>query len=128
MWSKLTGLAKYIPSEDDPIDESKLKKAAEGITDTGGPARIGVMLLVGCLLAFFAWAFLAPLDEGVPSSGTVTVESKRKIVQHLTGGIIKEILVNSGISIVHHFLSHLNQIPARIIPRTKLPLITMARL
>ena len=96
MWSKLTGLAKYIPSEDDPIDESKLKKAAEGITDTGGPARIGVMLLVGCLLAIFAWAFLAPLDEGVPSTGTVTVESKRKIVQHLTGGIIKEILVKES--------------------------------
>jgi membrane fusion protein, protease secretion system len=39
------------------------------------------------------WAFLAPLDEGVPAMGTITVESKRKVVQHLNGGIVKKILV-----------------------------------
>lgn len=96
MWSKLNGLAKHLPDPDAHIDESKLTEVAQGITDSNRPALIGLMLLAGCLLAFLAWAFLAPLDEGVPAMGTVTVESKRKIVQHLTGGIIKEILVKES--------------------------------
>lgn len=79
-----------------PIDESQLKKAAEGITDTSRPVFIGLILLGVCLLAFTAWAFFAPLDEGVPAAGTITVESKRKIIQHLTGGIINKILVKES--------------------------------
>lgn len=45
---------------------------------------------------FVVWAALAPLDEGVPSSATVSVETQRKAVQHLNGGIVKEIRVVEG--------------------------------
>ena len=41
-------------------------------------------------------AAFAPLDEGVPSQGQVAIDTKRKPVQHLTGGIIKEVLVGEG--------------------------------
>ena len=39
---------------------------------------------------------MAPLDEGVPTQGMVTLDTKRKTVQHLSGGIVKEVLVQEG--------------------------------
>ena len=39
---------------------------------------------------------LAPLDKGVPLSGTVAKESNRKAMQHLTGGTVHDILVKDG--------------------------------
>jgi len=45
---------------------------------------------------FLLWAGLAPLDEGVPAQGVVTLDTKRKTVQHLSGGIVKEVLVQEG--------------------------------
>ena len=39
---------------------------------------------------------MAPLDSAVVAPGVVSVESRRKSVQHLEGGIIKEILVRDG--------------------------------
>ena len=79
-----------------PIEDDKLQNIAAGITDSRRPISIGIALIVLGLAAFFLWAFLAPLDEGVPADGVVTVESKRKVVQHLTGGIIKKILVKEA--------------------------------
>lgn len=46
--------------------------------------------------AFVFWAMLAPLAEAVIAGGTVKVDSSRKLVQHLDGGIVKEILVRDG--------------------------------
>jgi protease secretion system membrane fusion protein len=57
---------------------------------------VGLWALVIGLGAFFLWAGFAPLDEGVPASATVSIDTKRKPVQHLTGGIIKEVLVHEG--------------------------------
>ena len=96
MLSKLNEQAKNPPLDNTLIDESKLKKVADGITDTSRPVLIGLILLGAFLLAGVLWAFLAPLDAGVPAAGTITVESKRKVVQHLTGGIIKKILVKES--------------------------------
>jgi membrane fusion protein, protease secretion system len=45
---------------------------------------------------FLLWAGLAPLDEGVPGQGLVTIDTKSKAVQHLSGGIVKEVLVKEG--------------------------------
>ncbi len=55
--------------------------------------RIGMLILLVLVGGFFAWAALAPLDAGVPAAGVTIVESKRKTVAHLSGGIVKEILV-----------------------------------
>lgn len=55
--------------------------------------RVGVWILVLLVGGFFAWAAFAPLDAGVPAQGVTIVESKRKTVAHLTGGVVKEILV-----------------------------------
>lgn len=82
--------------ENAPVEAHKLQKVTENLTNTSRPAVIGLLLLSTCLVGFALWAFLAPLDEGVPAMGTITVESKRKIVQHLTGGIIRKILVKEA--------------------------------
>ena len=60
------------------------------------PGRIGMWALVLGLGGFLAWAALAPLDEGVPGQGMVTIDTKSKAVQHISGGIIKEVLVKEG--------------------------------
>ena len=96
MLSKTNENAKNPRPQNALIDERKLKNVADGITDTNRPVLIGLVLLGGFLLAIVLWAFLAPLDAGVPAAGTITVESKRKVVQHLTGGIIKIILVKES--------------------------------
>ena len=60
------------------------------------PGRIGLWALGMGLGGFLLWAALAPLDEGVPGQGTVTIDTKSKAVQHLSGGIVKEVLVKEG--------------------------------
>jgi protease secretion system membrane fusion protein len=58
--------------------------------------RIGLWGLALGFGGFLLWAMLAPLDEGVPSPGTVAIDTKRKAVQHLQGGIVREVLVKEG--------------------------------
>lgn len=63
---------------------------------SGRLGRVGVAVLVIGLLGLLAWAALAPLDEGVPTQATVAIDTKRKAVQHLQGGIVREVLVREG--------------------------------
>jgi HlyD family type I secretion membrane fusion protein len=66
------------------------------LTDTRSVTRLGLFILLFGLGGFLLWAALAPLDEGVPTNGVVSVESKRKAIQHLQGGMINKILVKEG--------------------------------
>lgn len=63
---------------------------------TGRAARIGLWALGLGFGGFLLWAGLAPLDEGVPSQGMISINTKSKTVQHLTGGLVKEVLVGEG--------------------------------
>ena len=65
-------------------------------SDSGQAARVGLWTLALGFGGFLLWAALAPLDEGVPAQGTVMIDTKRKPIQHLTGGIVKEVLVHEG--------------------------------
>ena len=65
-------------------------------TDHGAYSRLGWLIVLAGVLGFLLWAFLAPLDKGVPVTGTVTVSTARKAVQHLQGGTIQDILVKDG--------------------------------
>ena len=65
-------------------------------TDTARAMRVGLWALGIGFGGFLLWASLAPLDEGVPSPAMVTIDTKRKPVQHQTGGIVKEVLVGEG--------------------------------
>src|SRR5437868_14700361 len=54
-------------------------------------------LLVCCfVLGFGTWSTFAPLQSAAVAFGAVESESSRKTIQHLEGGIIREILVADG--------------------------------
>ncbi|POR06154.1 HlyD family type I secretion periplasmic adaptor subunit [Diaphorobacter sp. LR2014-1] len=65
-------------------------------SDLGRAGRWGLWALGIGFGGFLLWASLAPLDEGVPGQGTVALDTKRKAVQHLSGGIVQEVLVREG--------------------------------
>lgn len=88
--------ARRATSHEQPVSEVRLASATRSLTDAQRPIRLGVFLIIGAFLAVFLWAVFAPLDAGVPAPGVVAVESKRKIVQHLTGGIIKAVHVSEA--------------------------------
>ncbi len=75
---------------DQDADDAPLK------TDTRTPMKMGFWILVVGFGGFLLWAGLAPLDQGVPSMATVTVDKKRKPVQTLYGGLVHEVLVHEG--------------------------------
>ena len=59
-------------------------------------------IIVGFLLIFAifgligAWASTAPIASAVIAQGNVTVDGKRKVIQHLEGGIVDSIEVEDG--------------------------------
>lgn len=65
-------------------------------TDARIYARIGWLIILAGVGGFLVWALLAPLDKGVPLSGTVAKESNRQAVQYQAGGTIQQLLVRDG--------------------------------
>jgi protease secretion system membrane fusion protein len=83
------------------VQDAQVVRTSDDVTtnasaDTSAVARAGLWVLGLGFGGFLLWAALAPLDEGVPTLGSVTLDTKRKTVQHLSGGIVKEVLVHEG--------------------------------
>lgn len=57
---------------------------------------VGYLIVFLMFGVFGAWATFAPLDSAALAPGVVTVKSYRKTVQHLEGGIVKELLARDG--------------------------------
>jgi membrane fusion protein, epimerase transport system len=79
------------------------ERAAAGPAETAMPsdsARGAVLAGWIILLVFFAgfggWAIKAPLNGAVVGEAVVKVEGNRKSVQHLDGGVVKELRVKDG--------------------------------
>jgi membrane fusion protein, protease secretion system len=68
----------------------------EVVTDARPHTRMGWWIVLLGVGGFLLWATMAPLDKGVPITGTVTVASNRKAIQHQTGGTVEDILVKEG--------------------------------
>ncbi len=83
-----------MTSSDTKNDSASALHASAG--DGRRASRLGLWVLGIGLGGFLLWAALAPLDEGVPTNGMVTIDTKRKAVQHLTGGIVKTVKVGEG--------------------------------
>lgn len=60
------------------------------------PAAIGYVIIVLTFGVMGGWALLAQLDSAASAPGVVTVETSRKTVAHLEGGIVRKILVREG--------------------------------
>jgi protease secretion system membrane fusion protein len=82
--------------EDARVVSSTEIQAPRASSDTASVARFGLWVLGLGFGGFLLWAALAPLDEGVPSQGVVTLDTKRKTVQNLSGGVVKDVLVHEG--------------------------------
>ncbi len=80
-------------------------------TDETVHSRLGWWIVLVGVGGFLLWAFLAPLDKGVPLTGTVTVDTNRKAVQHRTGGIIDQIYIKEGDHVqTGQILVHMNDV------------------
>ena len=64
--------------------------------------RIGILIIIIVFGGFGLWAGLAPLSSAALAPGFITVESYRKTVQHLEGGIIKVIGVEDGEKVIQN--------------------------
>ena len=65
-------------------------------TDERKHARLGWWIVLAGVGGFLLWASVAPLDQGVPITGTITVATNRKAIQYQPGGIVDAILVKEG--------------------------------
>ncbi|MGQ3046722.1 MAG: HlyD family type I secretion periplasmic adaptor subunit [Niveispirillum sp.] len=65
-------------------------------TDEMPVVRSGLILIAAAFGSLMIWSMLAPIAKGVVASGIVGVDSSRKTIQHLEGGIVSEILVRDG--------------------------------
>jgi len=61
-----------------------------------GVTFAGCVVVFGFMGGFAVWATTAPLAAGAVVRGVVGPEASRKVVQHLEGGIVAEILVKEG--------------------------------
>lgn len=58
--------------------------------------RITAIMMLALFCIFVLWAGFAPLAKGIVAPGTVVVDSRRKTIQHLEGGVVKAIHVREG--------------------------------
>jgi HlyD family secretion protein len=63
---------------------------------TNRVVRIGLSTVLVFVFGSLVWATFAPLDSALMAPGVLVVESHRKTIQHLEGGIVKDILVTEG--------------------------------
>ena len=63
---------------------------------TGGTLIFGLLVFLVFVVGGVAWAVFAPLAEASIAPGVIKVEGSRRTIQHLEGGIIREMLVRDG--------------------------------
>jgi HlyD family secretion protein len=63
---------------------------------TRGAMVFGLLIFLVFVVGGAAWAIFAPLAEASIAAGTIRVEGTRRTIQHLEGGIVREILVRDG--------------------------------
>jgi len=65
-------------------------------TSDKGYRRLGYGILLVALGGFVLWSITASLAIAVVAPGSVSIESFKRTVQHLEGGIVRELLVEDG--------------------------------
>jgi len=85
-------IAKFVFPEDETVyDDPELD-----FLNPGRLIRVGGIVVAMFLVGFLGWAALAPLDSAIVAQGVVVVETHRKSIQHLEGGIVRDIFVKDG--------------------------------
>lgn len=68
----------------------------EALADSKRLSRLAFWVLGVGFGGFLIWASVVPLDEGVPTLGSVVLDKKLKPIQHPSGGTVSEVLVREG--------------------------------
>lgn len=76
--------------------ESKLPRAPATLIDDRRIRRFGYLITFFLLFGVFGWAGSAKIDGAAVAPGVVVVQSYRQAVQHLEGGIIRQLMVREG--------------------------------
>lgn len=71
-------------------------KVAAVSTSTKRAMTVGFALIALCFGGFGVWAAAVPLSSAIVANGQVVVASKRKLIMHPTGGVIRTIAVEDG--------------------------------
>ena len=88
----MNALTNNLPAPHDVTDVDSVESRREAWR----PAKVGLWVVAIGFGGFLLWAALAPLDEGVPAQGQVTIDTKSKAVQHQLGGIVTKVMVREG--------------------------------
>jgi HlyD family type I secretion membrane fusion protein len=72
------------------------RRAALPSDSAKGPIFAGLGVMLVFFAGFGGWAGYAPLNGAVVAPAVVKVEGSRKTIQHLDGGIVKELRVKEG--------------------------------
>ncbi len=80
------------------IHSNELKKEHDvSLVTNDMPIRaLGMAVVIGTVGILGAWSYLAPISSSAAAPGFVTVKSHSKTVQHLDGGIVKELIAKDG--------------------------------
>ena len=78
------------PADVTDVDDAGLK------SDSRPVIRLGFWVLIVGFGLFLLWAAFAPLDEGVAAPATVSIETRRKTIQHMVGGVVRTVDVKEG--------------------------------
>jgi HlyD family secretion protein len=73
-----------------------MQAAAAPIDDAKRVTRLGLATTAAVAGGFVAWSVFAPISSAVIAPGEISVESNRKTIQHLDGGVVSEIAVKEG--------------------------------
>lgn len=79
-----------------PVEIDGEATSARASDEIGGTVRAGLLIVALFFGAFGGWAAMSPLDGAIVGEGVVTVEGNRKSIEHLEGGIVREIKVHEG--------------------------------
>lgn len=72
-----------------------MKKFLQSLSEMH-PRSVFVLLVVSAVIGFISWASIAEVDIIVRTEGRIVPAGKSQIVQHLEGGIVRNILVQEG--------------------------------
>jgi HlyD family secretion protein len=78
-----------LPAPPPPVIEPEAPR-------TRGVVLFGLLVMFGFFGGFMAWAVFAPLSEAAIAPGMIKVEGTRRTLQHLEGGMVREIMVRDG--------------------------------
>lgn len=93
----LSKVVYYIDRSTDYMTNNKSDENRDEVMHFTRPSIVFGIWTIIIVFGFFGlWAAFAPLDSAAVARGTIVNDSNKKTIQHLEGGIIKEILVREG--------------------------------